>query len=64
MYRLESEADKLVTWARKNSITTITKAHIDAVVFGQVQANTFALFDHMFVNMNKTLTVIDDMREE
>jgi len=64
LYRLESEADKLVTWARKNSITTITKAHIDAVVFGQVQANTFALFDHMFVNMNKTLTVIDDMREE
>lgn len=64
LYRLESEADKLVIRAQKNAVTTITKAHIDAVVFGQVQANTFALFDYMFVNMDKTLTLIDQMREE
>lgn len=64
LYRLESEADKLVTWAEKNAISTISKNHIDLVVFGQVQANTFALFDHMFVHMDKTLTVIDQMREE
>lgn len=64
LYRLESESDKLVTRANKNTITTITKTHIDTVVFGQVQANTFALFDYMFVNMDKTLTLIDQMREE
>lgn len=64
LYRLESEADKLVTRAHKHAITTITKAHIDTVVFGQVQANTFALFDHMFVNVDKALALIDNMREE
>lgn len=64
LYRLESEADKLITRAQKNTIATITKAHIDTVVFGQVQANTFALFDYMFGDITKTLTLIDQMREE
>jgi DNA polymerase III delta subunit len=64
MYRLHSEVDKLLTRVQVHNKTHITKADIDIVTFGQVEANTFALFDYLFVDVHKALHLIDTMRDE
>lgn len=63
MYRLESEVQKLILWAQTQNLSTITKQHIDHIVFGQVEANAFALFDDIFIHDTKNLLLIDNMRE-
>jgi DNA polymerase-3 subunit delta len=64
LYRLQSELQKLLLWGQAHQLARIDKTDIDKVVFGQVQANTFVLFDVIFKDTNKLLSIIDDMREE
>lgn len=64
MYRVQSETDKVLTRAQVHNKQNITKTDIDTVVFGQVQANTFALFDYLFVDVKKSLHIIDTMRDQ
>jgi len=64
MYRLQSEREKLSVWTQVHNKTTITKKDIDTVVFGQVQPNTFALFDYLFTDIDKALVLIDQMRDD
>ncbi len=64
MYRLQSEREKLRMWTQVHNKNTINKTDIDTVVFGQVQANTFALFDYLFTDVNKALILVDQMRDD
>jgi DNA polymerase III delta subunit len=64
MYRLQSETDKLLIWAKLHNKQHITKEDIDIVTFWQVQPNTFALFDYLFTKPDKALALIDAMRED
>lgn len=64
MYRIQSEADKLITWAQAKWHNKITQQIIDKVTFGQVQADNFALLDLLFLDANKLLLQIDAMRDD
>ena len=62
-YRLESELSKLSTRAEIHGITTIEKKDIDMVVYGAGTLGAYELFDYIFVQKNKSLKVIDKMRD-
>jgi len=63
MYRIHNESYKLKIRAENKSITHLEKKHIDDLIFAQVQANAFNIFDDIFQNADHCIQLIDDMKE-
>lgn len=62
-YRLENELSKLSMRSEIHGITTIEKKHIDMVVYGAGTLGAYELFNHIFVQKNSSLKIIDKMRD-
>ena len=59
MYRLASEIDKIVTYAKYHSIEKVDREIIDCVIYTQTDANNFTVLDTLLTDKKKTLETID-----
>jgi DNA polymerase III delta subunit len=61
---LASEIEKLRYWQQKNATSSITEAVIAEVTFGQVEAESFKFFDHLFSAPTQSCIILDAMQAE
>ena len=64
LYRIVYECEKLITRCQVKNITTIDHEIIDHICFGMVESNTFAFFDNLFTDQSKTLSLLDNIRDD
>ena len=64
LYRIIHECEKLVTRCQIKNLPTIDHEIIDHVCFGMVESNTFAFFDNLFTDKAKTLSLLDQIRDD
>lgn len=62
LYRIWFECDKLKTRTTVVQQPIIDEAMIDAIVFGQVETDSFALLKSLFVDKQKALQLVDKIQ--
>lgn len=64
LYRIVYEIEKLKIRCQTKNIDTIDNQLIDQICFGMVESNTFAFFDNLFQDKDKTLSLLDKIRND
>lgn len=60
VFRLESEADKVVTYLAAMGKTSLTDTERDAIIYTPVQVNAFGVLDALLANDIKTANTLID----
>jgi DNA polymerase III delta subunit len=61
LFRLESEADKIVTYLKATGKNTLSDAERDAIIYTPIQINAFDVLDALLANdIKKANSLIDD----
>ena len=64
MARLMSELDKLIVYCAVHDISKVDEKIINKVVYGNVEADSFALMDYFYRDVNKSWKLIDQLRDD
>jgi DNA polymerase-3 subunit delta len=62
LYRIRFECDKLKTRTKLKQQKKIDEAMIDAIVFGQVETDSFTLLKTLFTDKKKAIQVVDKIQ--
>lgn len=61
--RLMTELAKLEAYAEYHNMTALDKKTIDEIVYGEVETDTFALLDVLYLDKDKSLVLVDRIRD-
>lgn len=59
MFRLATEADKVVTYAKYHNLSKVDQKTIDAIIYTETESNNFAVLDTLLTDKKQTLETID-----